>query len=273
MQVPFAKVQSIGNDFVLIEAADLPELPLEEVARSVCRRRLSVGSDGLLVIAPEEDAIRLRMFNPDGSEDFCGNGLRCAALYAWNRGWAQQNMTILHLGREVEAAIDPTTLRISTVLEPASFEPSVIPLDSAQELYFEPLEVAGRNLVLSALTTGSAHTVILVAELPDNETFLEVSSELEAHPLFPERTSVIWAQVRDEECMHIRIWERGAGETLGCGTGSSAAAAVYFRRRQIGGSIEIVNPGGRIWVEMASWNSPITIEGQAEIVYRGRVTP
>ena len=267
MLIPFFKVESVGNDFVLVERdkvgdADLPQLAIES-----CRRHFSIGADGLLVIWQEGKDVGLRMFNPDGTEDFCGNGIRCAAMVANHLGWAKEAMAILHGGQRIEAHVEAG--KVQSTFRAADFTPSKVPVCSDHELFMTPLQIAGRELKVSALTTGSTHTVILGKKLPSDDEFFTLGPAIENHPLFPERTSVIWATDDEPFILRIRIWERGAGETQGCGTGSGAAAAVYLRTLGKGGIVNVHNPGGLVRVMMDEWNAPITTEAEAEIAYSG----
>lgn len=269
-ELRFWKVQSVGNDFVLVCENDL--LDYAKLAQQVSQRRFSIGSDGLLVVAKiSESRIRLRMFNPDGTEDFCGNGMRCAGAFAKMQGWVNSNFIIEHHGNDVEASIDDNSL-VRTISAPASFDPAVIPLArGTAPLMFEKLRVAGYDEMASAVSTGSTHTVLQCDALPNDEEFFAVGPALEHDPIFPERTSVIWAHQVDDTTLKIRIWERGAGETLGCGTGSMAAAAVFLKREERGGKMVVANPGGDVTVEMKSAESPIVSSARAEILFTGTI--
>lgn len=300
-RIPFTKVESVGNDFVLVEASDLPDSSddaLRTLAIRACERRFGIGSDGLLLVTPPpapstsgdgEGVLGLRMFNPDGSEDFCGNGLRCAAVFAKRKGWAKDRMTIHHGWREIPAEILPSG-SVRTDMGSASFAPRDVPLDECTgELFMAALELEDATLTVSALTTGSTHLVIMCDDLPKDRAFGRISRALEHHPLFPMRTSVIWARETGEaealgvenwppntvhstpDTLQIRIWERGAGETLGCGTGSSAAAVVHMRGTGKGGSVIVENPGGRIVVSAERWDSSLSVEGPARVVYTGHI--
>lgn len=266
--IPFSKVQSIGNDFVLLERGVVPVEEIPSLAVKLCQRRVSVGSDGLLVLSKEGDGLVLRMFNPDGSEDFCGNGLRCAVQYAILKGWMDRKTTISHLGKIVPAEVRPDG-SIKTEIGRASFAPDDVPHTNPVELFESEVDVQGRNVRLSALSTGSTHSVIFVDTLPGDEEVVSLGSALEHHPLFPERTSVIWVHPVSERQLDIRIWERGAGETLGCGTGSSAAAVAYSRRSGVTGSIEVRNPGGTVVVHIDAWDAPLSVTGRASVVFEG----
>ena len=266
----FWKLESIGNDFPLIHLEE--GLDYANLAIRMADRHFGIGGDGLLAVGMEDDAVRLRMFNPDGTEDFCGNGIRIAALHAHQQGWVGTSFSIKHLDREVPIQIEGDVIK--SQIGVASYDPDLIPARSSGE----PFDVniwtgmdAGTPLSIfgSALTTGSTHTVIPTAALPDDETFKSISSKIEVDVKFPDRTSVIWSREVEPNVLEIRIWERGVGETLGCGTGSSAAAVDYLRRKQRGGRVEVRNPGGTIFVTMDKWSAPITIEGTAREVYSG----
>jgi diaminopimelate epimerase len=264
-QIGFAKVQSIGNDFVLVEADSSLDYPA--LAERVGVRHFGIGSDGLLVVTPGEP-LGLRMFNPDGTEDFCGNGLRCAALYARTRGYVTGDRFEIHqLGRTIPVEMNRD--EIVTTLSPGSYEPAEVPVDSPTPFVDSPLEVAGRTYRVHAVSTGSTHLVIPVAELPGDDEFEEVSPLLEHHPLFPERTSIMWMQEVAPDHVRLRIWERGAGETMGCGTGSTAAAIVHARRTGFSGAIRVENPGGSLKIELSSWDAAPRITGRAQIVFTG----
>jgi diaminopimelate epimerase len=269
--VPFWKMEAIGNDFPLFHLADIADIDLQALAIRASDRKFGIGGDGILVMEPvDRGRAKLRMFNPDGTEDFCGNGLRIAARHAFDEGWTQGSFVLMHGGQDIRAEVRPDG-QIMTTLGAADYTPSSVPHTSNSELFDENIGVAGgREFRGSALTTGSTHTVIPVDELPTDQEISEWGPELEYLPIFPDRTSVIFAKELAQNDIGIRIWERGVGETLGCGTGSSAAAADYLRRKQSGGTVQVRNPGGDILVHMSHWDAPITVEGEAFLVYRGR---
>jgi diaminopimelate epimerase len=279
-KLPFWKLQSVGNDFPLVHLADVRALApealedrLPRLAVAICDRHFGVGGDGLLAVEMEGDALRLRMFNPDGTEDFCGNGIRCAYLHAREEGWVGSSVVLRHLDREVQVESGEEGW-IRSDLGAASYDPGDVPHTAFGELFNttiwsgvdggQPLSLFG-----SALTTGSTHTVIPTDALPDDESFASVSAKIEVLPLFPKRTSVIWRREVAEDELEIRIWERGVGETLGCGTGASAAAADYLRRKGRGGRVRVRSRGGEVWIRADRSLATISVEGRAETVYRG----
>ncbi|MBS1704848.1 MAG: diaminopimelate epimerase [Armatimonadetes bacterium] len=265
----FWKVESIGNDFVLIHTADFAQSDLSDMAIRLCDRRFGIGSDGLLTLEQRaDDSLNMRMFNPDGTEDFCGNGLRCAAQHAYEIGWFSDGVSTIHHGGKPIRFWRGVEGTITNEIGPASYHPDHVPTSGREEILRREISMHGELLRISSLTTGSTHTVVEIDAMPSDEKFGRISPILEHHPFYPDRTSVIWL-VAHPEHLQIRIWERGVGETLGCGTGSSAAAAHYFRTQGHGGRIEVRNPGGSVVVEGDSWDSILRITGVAKTVFHG----
>lgn len=264
--IRFTKTQSIGNDFVLVLDAAISAVPdLSALAIAACDRHRGIGADGLLVLG---QGPTLRMFNPDGTEDFCGNGIRCAAAIAHELGWFTDSTELEHFGRMVRVHVDPAG-PVATELGRCSYEPANIPVADTEEVFLRDVEIAGETLTLSTLSTGTAHTVIVVPELPTDERFRAISADLEVHALFPERTSVCWVQPHDEHTIQLRIWERGVGETLGCGTGSAASAAQWMRMNGSRGPVKVINRGGELTVNAESWDAPLTLIGVPHQVFTG----
>jgi diaminopimelate epimerase len=278
----FWKVESIGNHFPLIHLENVtgatPEEiteKLEQLSIEMCRHHFGIGGDGLLAVGMEGGDVRLRMFNPDGTEDFCGNGIRCAAQHVHAQGWVGESFNIRHLDRVVPVTIADGV--ITTIIGTASYDPKDVPTNIQGELFNLTIFAAridDWSVVLqgSALSTGSTHVILPTGSFPDDDGFVKISEKLEHDPRFPQRTSVIWS-VQDGTALKIRIWERGVGETKGCGTGSSAAAVDWMRRRGEGGRIEVKNPGGSVWVSADTWHHPITLEGNAECLFEGEWQP
>ncbi len=261
----FWKTETIGNDFVLIRPNGLSECDLAPLARWLCERRFGVGSDGLLVASPAEFGLSLRMFNPDGTEDFCGNGLRCAGWHGHLEGWVSREFSILHGGRRVATRVSNEG-DVSIELPAASFEPKDVPIQSSGSF----VEQVVHGVKGTALTTGSTHFVAIVDRLPDDGFFHEVSPLIEVDPLFPSRTSVIYAEPVSQSHLRLRIWERGVGETLGCGTGSSAAAVVWSRLSGSRGHIIVDNPGGELKIFLEDWRSPIVSTSRPKRLFAGQ---
>jgi len=273
MPIPFWKLQAIGNDFPLFHAADVEGQNWTELAKQAADRKFGIGGDGILILGKtaHPNEIEMWMFNPDGTEDFCGNGLRVAAWHAFDQKWVDAKFTIHHRGHPVAAEITPAGL-VRTTIGVADYTPANVPVKASAEIFDTDLGVfEGEMRHGSSLTTGSTHTIIPVDRLPSDAEIAVLGPEIEYGPQFPDRTSVIFVREAAPQELEIRIWERGVGETLGCGTGSSAAAADYLRRKAEPGphQVTVRNPGGEIKISMDAWNAPITIEGTAQLVYAG----
>ena len=272
MQLAFWKYQSIGNDFPIIHLDDVAGCDLNALAIQIWDRRFGVGGDGLLGVQMEGADVRLRMFNPDGTEDFCGNGIRCAARHVFDQGWVGGDFNVKHLTKTVPTTVDGA--QIKSVLGTASYEPKDVPHTVYRDLFnctvwSGLVDGHAMSLFGSSLTTGSTHTIIATDSLPDDDSFNRVSPIIEHDARWPERTSVIWTKIVEPMHLAIRIWERGVGETLGCGTGSSAAAIDYMRRIGRGGQVTVDNRGGSVVIEAANYASPLSISGVAEFVFKG----
>lgn len=268
LSLPFWKVESIGNDFVLMLESDFnehqPDIPF------LCDRKFGIGSDGILVVRREGEKVVLRMFNSDGSEDFCGNGTRCAAHFARVQEWVKDQFIIVHGGQEIPIHLLENGM-ITTELGPATYDPQIIPT-TAGELFDTPIPWSGgAELRGSVLSTGSAHLVLQVDELPEDDVFFEVSPQLENLAIFPERVSVMWAKQESADHVRIRIWERGVGETLGCGTGATATALDVMRRRGSGGAVRVESKGGHLTIQAEQWDARPTLIGRAHVRFSGNL--
>ena len=286
----FTKMQGVGNDFVVIDAEELlPDVYhsgtlLSDLAVTLCDRKFGIGADGLLIVSQTEDGtmFRMRMFNPDGSEDMCGNGLRCVSLWALKTGWLGMETEFvvavkdgLRAVRVLQADTEQRNGRIGVDMGVPHFAPSQIPFSAASEtgaVVGWPLTVDGEHLTLTAVNTGSTHTVIF-GPPPSEEVFQRVSPLLETHPLFPERTSVLWATPETDTRFAVRIWERGAGETWGCGTGACAVgiAAVLTGLSAPGAPIEVVSKGGTLQITWPGGDSSVDMVGPAQVVFDGKL--
>ncbi len=274
--LPFCKMEGIGNDFVLIESQAAQGLDLSQLAQRLCHRPFGIGADGLLVVERGAHApVRMRMFNPDGTEDFCGNGLRCAARYAYENGYVDAPEFAIETlgGRLVPVQIhlhEGTVEAISTRLPSPRFRPHEIPaLVDGEVVEDYPLAIDGRAVRIACVNTGTTHTVIFGDSLPDDALFLEVSPRIETHPMFPERTSVLWAAVVGRDEVHVRIWERGVGETLGCGSGAAAVTVLAHRAGWTDSSITVVSKGGTL--QASHHPDGVVLTGQANRVFTGEV--
>ena len=277
-QLRFTKMQGVGNDFIVVDGRQFGAVDWSTLSLELCDRHTGIGADGLLVLEVTRLAdIRMRMFNPDGTPDVCGNGLRCIARYAVERGIVQgDSLRVATLTgvrdarmiRDPEGRINAVTITMGL----PRFDPAHIPMRVASDRVIDyPLELDdGLSLAVSALSTGSTHAVAFVDCLPDDCFFRRVSPQVEDHPLFPDRTSLMWCKVEDAHRLRLRIWERGAGETWGCGTGACAAAVAAINKGFVcpGTPITVASRGGELIVLWRE-GEPIQMTGPAETVYDG----
>lgn len=272
MILPFTKMQGIGNDFVLLDARSAPLPNYGRLAEQLCHRRTGIGADGLMIVEAEDgfDA-RKRFFNPDGTEDFCGNGLRCFARYVGDvLEKSQVRLSTIAGERTAQTNLGEHRNMVRVPMGQAKFDPSELPAETGHPILGMPLEIGGERVEINSVSTGSLHTVLFVSALPDDELFLRISRALEHHPLFPQRTSVMWAVEEASARFRIRIWERGVGETLGCGTGACAVAAVAHRLGMCSGEVLIESRGGILTIDVTD-DGELTKTGPAEYVFTGQM--
>lgn len=221
----------------------------------------------------------MRMFNPDGTEDMCGNGLRCICLWAHQAGWLGERTEFMVATKEgsrrcrlIEVANDGRSAQISVDMGLPRFAPADVPVcaPTDERMVDRPLSVGGVLLSITSLNTGSTHTVIF-GEEPDEATFQRLSPLIETHPLFPERTTVLWATPQGDNTVAVRIWERGVGETLGCGTGACAVGVAARLHGLVSAEAptRVVSRGGTLQIDWPGEGAPITMTGPAEFVFEG----
>ncbi|WP_334110569.1 diaminopimelate epimerase [Thermodesulfitimonas autotrophica] len=269
----FLKMHGLGNDFVVVKADSVPEQP-DTLARVVCDRHFGVGADGLVFILPSEKAdLRMRIFNPDGSEaEMCGNAIRCVAKYAYESGMVRKTalrvetgagilMPRLHLAGERVATVEVD------MGEPV-LERGAIPMDGPPGCVInELLTVAGESFRVTAVSFGNPHCVIFVSDVAAVD-LAALGPKIEHHPAFPRRTNVEFVQVLDPERIRVRVWERGAGATLACGTGACAAAVAGALNGLTGRQVRVGLPGGELFIRWAADNH-VYMTGPAAAVFAG----
>ena len=276
----FTKMQGAGNDYVYVngfeERLEDPAL----VARQVSDRNFGIGSDGLILILPSRVAdVRMRMFNPDGSEaEMCGNGIRCVAKFAYDHGLVSKHDIQVETGNGVlslklfpgpSGRIEKVRVNMGMPILTRGKIPMTGPADEQAVLL--PLQVAGRQFEVTCVSMGNPHAVIYVdsvAEFP----VAEIGPLIEHHPWFPRRTNVEFVEVLSPGEVIQRTWERGTGETLACGTGASAVTVAgvltgHSERKIInhlrGGDLELE------WLD----NGPVLMTGPAVEVFSGHFNP
>lgn len=243
------KYQSVGNDFPILKV-DPKEFSTDWSASAVqlSDRRRGVGGDGLLVTTVQDGNLHLRMFNPDGTEDFCGNGTACAVQA--NRDAlglaAKGSVRVHHFGQTITAESSPDS--VALLMPWPSYRSADIPVRQTDG----PVEIAVADTRGTPISTGTAHYVVSPDQTVDDVAFDSISRAIEVDPTFPERTSVLWPILESPNAVRLRIWERGVGETLGCGTGALAVAFELARQGHLDSSAEIkvTSRGGTLGVRI-----------------------
>ncbi len=254
MPIRFWKYHALGNDYLVMDPADLPGPLTAERIRTICHRHFGVGSDGILLgpLPAREAVCALKIYNPDGSEaEKSGNGLRIFSRYLWERKRVGDGeFAIQTAGGVVRARVLEGGRTVCVEMGQVSFDSEKIPVAGPKrEVLNETISVGGREFVFCAATIGNPHCVV---PLPDINADLarQFGPLLETHPRFPNRTNVQFLKVLDRANIQIEIWERGAGYTLASGSSSSAAAAVAHKLGQVDRAVSVHMPGGQIQIEI-----------------------
>jgi len=265
------KMHGTGNDFIVLEAKG-NEQDWPSLAQIMCHRHLGIGADGLLLILPSTHAhVKMRIFNPDGSEaEMCGNGIRCLVRYALDRGLVPSDGPIRV---ETLAGIISTWAMgdmVRVAIGVPRFHPSQVPVrwEGEEPLADIPLEVGGHPLRLFCLSLGNPHAVHLLPHSLEKFPLGQIGPQVERHPLFPKRVNFEVAEVVDRGHMRVRVWERGAGETLACGTGATAAAIAARVKGLVDERVEVQLPGGVLRIEWDGEGEAF-LAGPAEYVFQG----
>jgi len=263
----FFKYHALGNDYIIINPANVGEELTPSQVKVICHRNYGIGSDGILFgpLTSEENDFSLRIFNPDGSEaEKSGNGLRIFSKYLWDQGLIQENpFTVLTVGGKVRSQVHAGGREVTVEMGKVSFDSSVIPVEGPpREVLNESISVDGQELLFCAATIGNPHCIIFRDEITAEEA-RKWGPLIENASLFPNRTNVQFMKILDRNNIQIEIWERGAGYTLASGSSSSAAAAVAHRLGMCDSRIDVHMPGGKI---------EITIYDDFSVLMKGPVT-
>lgn len=273
MRIDFTKMHGLGNDFVVFDAP--ADLPLDAaLMRRLSDRHTGIGFDQALVLeAPRraDTAVFYRIFNADGMEvEQCGNGARCIAALLAARGLARSGAVTMDSPAGLIRARTLEGGLVSVDMGPVRFEPRSLPFESQAEAERYPLEVAGGVVEIGAVSIGNPHAVLPV-ESVDTAPVERLGPAIERHPRFPQRVNAGFMQIVDRSHIRLRVYERGAGETLACGTGACAAVAVGRRWGKLDREVHVSVRGGELRV---NWNGPgenIWLTGPAEISFAGHV--
>ncbi|MBS0387656.1 MAG: diaminopimelate epimerase [Proteobacteria bacterium] len=274
MHIEFTKLHGLGNDFLLLEAPAGAALPSVAQWRALADRHAGVGFDQALVLEPPRlagTAVHYRVFNADGGEvEQSGNGARCVARYLQLRGRVSADGSVLmgSTGGTVAARVHADG-RVSVNLGVPDFEPRALPFLAAAAEANYSLQVAGEPIEFGAVSIGNPHAVLRVTAV-ESAPVERIGHALQAHASFPRQVNVGFMEIVDAAHIRLRVYERGAGETLACGTGACAAVAVGRNLGLLGSDVEVHVPGGRLSVHWQGAGEPVWLTGPAIVAFTGQ---
>jgi diaminopimelate epimerase len=274
MRLKFTKMQGLGNDFVVLDALTYPlSLTRDQLVR-IADRHFGVGCDQVLLVErsrlPDTD-FHYRIFNADGGEvEQCGNGARCFVRYVRDHGLTTKSE--IRVGTRagvIVPRLEPDG-RVTVDMGIPDFEPARIPFDAPARAPTYALELEGHGVEVSALSMGNPHAVQVVADVERAPVTTE-GPLIEHHPRFPRRVNAGYMQIVSRRRILLRVWERGAGETLACGTGACAAVAAGVTRGLLDGEVTVATRGGDLGISWTGEGAPVMMTGPAETVFEGEI--
>ena len=271
----FSKLHATGNDFILVNAINM-ERNWAELAQDMCQHHFGVGADGLILVQDSNIAdLKMRIFNTDGSEaEVCGNGLRCFAKYVIEKGVSGYQLSVETLAgiRKVKAYMSGNEVnRVGVNMGMPRFQPEQIPFKAEVDIIpilDYPLVVDGKEFSLSLLSMGNPHAVTFLSQSLTDFPLSEIGPKVEKNHMFPQRTNFGVARVLSKEEIEARVWERGVGETLACGSSACAIAVAAQLLDYVGQQVDIILKGGILTV---SWDrvGEVLLTGPVKEVFRG----
>ena len=272
MQLRFTKMHGIGNDFVVIDAiSQQVQLSAEEIQR-IANRYFGVGCDQLLLVEasslPNVD-FRYRIFNADGGEvEQCGNGARCFVRYVHDHGMTRKNEILVETAKGLITLKLESNGQVTVNMGAPRFAPDEIPFLATSEAISYDLQVAGERVVISALSMGNPHAVQMVEDTEKAPVGTQ-GPLIEAHSQFPQRVNAGFMQIVDRTHIKLRVYERGSGETLACGSGACAAVVAGIRLGLLNQKVRVTMRGGELHIQWAGDGAPVWMTGPAESVFEG----
>ena len=270
--IRFTKMQGAGNDFVILDQIAGAPFPDASLARRLADRHFGVGCDQIMLVQRNEQRFGYRILNADGSDaGQCGNGARCVARYLRERHGLEDGATLDSPGGDVAVrflAGDEVELALGV----PRLEPADVPFNAERRELRYRLDMGNSPVEIAALSIGNPHAVIEVADV-DAAPVAHVGAGVERHPRFPDRANVGFVQILDRTRLRLRVWERGVGETLTCGSGACAAMVALRITDQVDAAVAIDLPGGRLRVRWAGDKQAVFLAGPATFVFDGEFYP
>jgi diaminopimelate epimerase len=274
MNLKFVKMEGLANDFILTHGVSEREIStIRKKTVDLCDRRRGIGADGVIFVLPSKKAdFRMRIFNSDGSEpEMCGNGIRCFALYLKKTGlWKKSRLSVETLAGSIQTEISGGLIKVN--MGPPILEAPLIPVArKSGQVIMEPVLVEGKKIMVTAVSMGNPHAVVYTDELSD-ELVLGIGKKLESHPFFPKKANIEFIKVISRKEIKMRVFERGCGETMACGTGACAAVVSGIVNKKNDRKVVVHLLGGDLSIE---WDGalphPVYMTGPASWVFKGEI--
>jgi diaminopimelate epimerase len=274
MKLKFTKMHGLGNDFVVFDATRAPIALTREELRRIADRHFGIGCDQILQVEKPREAgtdFYYRIFNADGGEvEQCGNGARCFVRYVRDHGLSgKSEIRVGTLSGVIVPRLEADG-QVSVDMGVPQFEPSCIPFQAERRALTYTLEIGAKSVVISALSMGNPHAVQIVHDV-DNAPVQTEGAAIEVHPRFPQRVNAGYMQMMSRDHVKLRVFERGAGETLACGTGACAAAVAGIPRGLLDKRVTVTPRGGDLGISWEGDGKPVLMTGPAVTVFEGEM--
>jgi diaminopimelate epimerase len=274
LKLQFTKMQGAGNDFVVLDGVSRRIELTPQQLRRLADRHFGIGCDQILLVEPARTAdtdFRYRIFNADGGEvEQCGNGARCFVRFVRERGLTAKSEIRVETAAGVIMPRLEADGEVTVNMGSPVFAATRIPFVSGSDALVQPLEVDGTTVEISAVSMGNPHAVQLVADV-DAAPVATQGPLIERHARFPERVNAGYLQIQDRGRVRLRVYERGAGETLACGTGACAAVVVGIRRGLLDARVRVSTRGGDLTIRWEGADNPVWMTGPAVTVFQGEI--
>ena len=276
----FTKMQGCGNDYVYVDGAreTIPEERKSEVVKFLSDRHFGIGGDGVIFINPSDVAdFEMEMYNMDGSRsEMCGNGIRCVGKYVYDHGLTQKtSLTIVSCGKVKYLDLtveDGKVTKVRVNMGSPILEAAEIPVVAEQSPVVDiPITVDGKEYRMTCVSMGNPHAVVYVDEMIDDETMAKIGPLFEHHERFPRRVNTEFVKVLSRDRVQMRVWERGTGETLACGTGACAVTVASILNGLTGNSITVELLGGNLEIFWDRKENVVYMTGPATTVFEGEI--
>ena len=274
MILKFTKMHGAGNDFVVLDGVRQHIQLKPEQIRLLANRHFGVGCDQILLVEATEfpDAdFRYRIFNADGGEvEQCGNGARCFVRFVHDQGLTHKREIVVETKSGLISPRMEADGQVTVNMGAPIFEPARIPFSTTSDAIAQPLEINGETVLITAVSMGNPHAVQVVEDVERAPVALQ-GSLIEHHPQFPKRVNAGFMQILDGKHIRLRVFERGAGETLSCGTGACAAVVAGIKRGLLENHVHVATKGGVLNIAWAGDNHPVLMTGPAVSVFTGEI--